>query len=82
MPRHCCACFFRCLMGLNVDNGVSQLVRWNKNAVFKLNDRVWEEVKQKRLSGLDRFPDILYCLGVSALFAKLILTRRSGRIGP
>lgn len=32
VPRHCCACFFRWLMGLNVDNGVSQLVRWNKNA--------------------------------------------------
>lgn len=32
MPRHCCACFFPRLMGLNVDNGVSQLVRWNKNA--------------------------------------------------
>lgn len=31
MPRHCRACFFRWLMGLNVDNGVSQLVRWNKN---------------------------------------------------
>lgn len=46
--------------------------------VFKLNDRVWEEVKQKRVFGLDRFPDFLSCLGVSALFAKLILTRVLG----
>lgn len=51
MPRHCCACFFRWLMGLNVDNGVSQLVRWNKNASVQARSQTKKALCAGQISG-------------------------------